>query len=235
MLSKFYIRAQQHVRKRSTSTIKSAQKSSNVDHISIPITTGSVRDEMEQAFLEQQSILRLHQNSNFSQASKNSIARRGTNDLIATQTLDSEPLTINIKRSQSCKHDPTKVSPVNQNLVNRSRNDFRYGTPKNSADRFNLPLSPQSGKAMTGHLTNHSSQDRCSRSVLLGPKKIEKINNSLGKLCQMLDISDDDEDYQKLTVPSPHHTNSVKLRQEKRAVITKAASNLQKMNDGRTS
>ena len=42
----------------------------------------------------------------------------------------------------------------------------------------------------------------------------------------MLDLSDDDEDYQKLTVPSPHHTNSAKLRQEKRALITKAVSNL---------
>ena len=187
---------------------------------------------MEQAFLEQQSILMLHQNSNFSQASKKSIARRRTNDLMATQTLDSEPLTINIKRSESCQHNSTKVSPVNQNLVNCSRNDFRYGTPKNSAEKLNLPLSPQSGKAMTGHLTNHSSQDRCSRSVLLGPKKIEKINNSLGKLCSMLDLSDDDEDYQKLTVPSPHHTNSAKLRQEKRALITKAVSNLQKLNDG---
>ena len=41
----------------------------------------------------------------------------------------------------------------------------------------------------------------------------------------MLDLSDDDEDYQKLTVPSPHHTNSAKLRQE-RALITKAVSNL---------
>lgn len=67
-----------------------------------------------------------------------------------------------------------------------------------------------------------AQSQRSSQSVKIGSKNIEKINNSLGKLCSMLDLSDDEDD---LKILKPEKYNSAHVKSHKTQIIAKAVTN----------